>query len=73
MICKSDVEIPSWKKCVLTIHPPSELTFDERMNISTIFDVAIRKTINEMKKEADVTTTDYLKNLNRSMFVHIDL
>lgn len=73
VICKSDVEIPSWKKCVLTIHPPSELTFDERMNISTIFDVTIRKTINEMRKDADDTTTDYLKNLNRTMFVHIDL
>jgi hypothetical protein len=71
--CKSDVEIPSWKECVLTIHPPSDLTFDQRMNISTIFDVTIRKTIAEMGKDADGTTTDYLKNLNRSMFVHIDL
>lgn len=73
VICRSDVEIPSWKKCVLTIHPPSELTFDERMNISTIFDVAIRRTIKEMRKDADDTTTEYLKNLNRNMFVHIDL
>jgi hypothetical protein len=71
--CKFDVEIPSWDKCVLTIHPPPELTFDERMNISTIFDLTIRKTINEMKRDADDTTRDYLKDLNRKMFVHIDL
>ena len=71
--CKSDMEIPSWKKCVLTIHPPSELTFNERMNISTIFDVTIRKAIDEMKRNANETTVDYLKNLNRSIFIHIDL
>ena len=71
--CKFDEEISTWNKCVLTIHPPSDLNFEQRMNISTIFDVTIRKVINEMKKNADPRTSEYLKDLNRNLFVHVDL
>jgi len=73
VICKTDEEIPSWNKCILKVHPPSNLDFKARMNISTIFDITIRKTINELKKNADGNTLEYLKNLNRNLFVHIDL
>jgi hypothetical protein len=73
VICKSDIEIPTWNKCVLTAHPPAKINFDERMNISTIFDITIRTVINEMKKDADEKTLDYLRNLNRNFFVHVDL
>ena len=70
---KTDEEIPSWNKCVLKVHPPPNLNFNARMNISTIFDITIRKTINDLKKNADSNTLEYLKNLNRNLFVHIDL
>jgi hypothetical protein len=73
VVCKSDVEISSWKKCILEVHPPSDLDFQARMNISTIFDIVIRKTIKDLKKDADEDTREYLKNLNRNLFVHIDL
>ena len=73
VICKTDEEIPSWNKCVLEVHPPPDIDFNARMNISTIFDITIRKTINDLKKNADDTTLEYLKNLNRNLFVHIDL
>jgi hypothetical protein len=71
--CKSDIEISSWKKCVFEVHPPPELNFDERMKISTIFDIAIRKEIKELTKNADPSTIEYLQSLNRSLFIHIDL
>lgn len=73
VICKTDEEIPSWNKCVLKVHPPPNIDFNARMNISTIFDITIRKIIDDLKKNADDTTLEYLKNLNRNLFVHIDL
>jgi hypothetical protein len=71
--CKPDFEIPTWNKCVLTIHPNSEIDFGERMNISTRFDSIIRRTITQMKKDADVGTQEYLQNINDNFFVHVDL
>jgi hypothetical protein len=73
VVCKTDVEISSWNKCVLRVHPPPNLDFNERMNISTIFDITIRKAIKDLKENADSNTIEYLQNLNRSLFVHIDL
>lgn len=73
VVCKSDIEISSWKKCVFQVHPPPELNFKERMKISTIFDITIRKEIQELIKDADPSTTKYLQDLNRNLFIHIDL
>jgi hypothetical protein len=71
--CKTDVEISSWNKCVLTVHPSSDLDFKARMNIATVFDLIVRKTINDLKNSADGNAIEYLKNLNRNLFVHVDL
>jgi hypothetical protein len=71
--CKNDDEIPSWNKCIFRVHPPPDLDFNTRMNLSTIFDIAIRKTINDLKKNADSNATEYLQKLNRNLFVHVDL
>lgn len=71
--CKTDTEIPSWSKCIFRVHPPPGLDFNARMNLSTLFDIAIRKTINDLKKDADSNATEYLQKLNRNLFVHIDL
>ena len=73
VVCKTDVEISSWNKCIVTVHPPPDLGFGERMNISTIVDITIRKAIKDLKENADSDTKEYLQNLNRTMFVHIDL
>lgn len=73
VVCKPDIEISSWNKCVLKIHPPPEFDFNARMNISTIFDITIRKSIKDSLKTADEDKKEYLKNLNRTLFVHVDL
>lgn len=72
VVCKSDFEIPSWNKCVLKVHPPSNLAFTKRMNISTTFDITIRNTIKDLKTSSP-EATEYLDNLNRNLFVHIDM
>lgn len=70
---KNDIEFSNWQKCIVRIHPKKSCTFNEKMNISTLFDVTIRHQINELKKEADDNTKEYLNNLNKDLFVHIDL
>ncbi len=73
LICKTDAEISSWNKCILKIRPLDNLKFEERMNISTIIDLLVRKIITEMKKTADQDTSNYLRDITRNFFVHIDL
>jgi hypothetical protein len=71
--CKNDIEFSSWNKCVIKIHMKKSMEFNEKMNISTVFDVTIRKQLNELKKNADEGTVKYLDALNKNLFVHIDL
>lgn len=71
---KSDCEIASWEKTVITIRElPSDMTFEERMKIWEIFDLTIRGRINELRKGADTNADKYLKDLNNNLFVHVEL
>jgi len=71
---KSDIEIPSWEKYIFKISPSSKLSFKERMNIWTTFDIRIRNSIQMLRKMAvDSEQIEYLENLNRNLFVHIEL
>ncbi|MGD0645084.1 MAG: hypothetical protein ABSA75_09285 [Candidatus Bathyarchaeia archaeon] len=70
---KTDFEVASWNKYVLKIHPITNLKFDERMNISTRIDLLVRKTINNMKSNSEPQTTEYLRDISRNFFVHIDV
>jgi hypothetical protein len=73
VVCQSDLEIPSWNKCILKVHPPSTLGFNEKMNISTLFDITIRNVIKSLKETATPEEANYLQDLNRNLFVHIVL
>ena len=69
-----DFEITSWEKTLITIKElPPALTFEDRMKIWETFDLTIRSRINALRKEADENTNEYLENLNRNLFVHIEL
>lgn len=69
----SDAEIPSWKKYVIKINPPSNLDFKARMNIRTLLDMAIRKEIDDLLKSANGNRKEYLNQLSKSLFLHIEL
>lgn len=68
-----DFEIPSWKKLVINVGVPSQVDFKDRMNIWTMFDLAIRNKITSLAKDASDDMREYLGNLNKDLFVHIEL
>jgi hypothetical protein len=70
---KSDLEIPTWEKYVITINLPSRMSFEERMKIWEIFDLTIRSKIADLAKKADEKTREYLDNMNKKLFVHMEL
>jgi len=70
---RTDLEIPSWKKYVITIDFPPQIKFEERTRIWTILDLTIRNRISELAEKADIEIRKYLKNLNKIFFVHIEL
>lgn len=69
----SDSEIPSWKKYVITLNPPSSMDFEAKMNIRTLLDIAIRKEMDGLLKNASEDMKEYLYQLNKSIFIHIEL
>jgi hypothetical protein len=70
---RSDIEMPSWKRYVITVSPPPSLNFKDRMNLWTVFDVTVRKGIVDLAKNADDNKKKYLSELNRNLFVHLEL
>jgi len=70
---KSDLEIPTWEKYVININLPPRTNFDEKMKIWEIFDLTIRNKITGLSKEADDSTKEYLNNINKKLFVHMEL
>jgi len=70
---RTDHEIPSWKKYVIVIDLPPQVEFEERTKIWTIFDLTIRNKLRKLTDKADGEMKDYLNNLNKKLFVHIEL
>lgn len=70
---RTDHEITSWKKYVIELNLPPKIEFKERTKIWTIFDLTIRNKLKELADNADADTKEYLKDLNRKLFVHIEL
>lgn len=70
---RPDLETPSWKKCVITIGLPPQVRFEDRTRIWTIFDLTIRNQIGELAKKGDSDVKEFLYNLNKKLFVHIEL
>lgn len=70
---KSDLEIPTWEKYVITIDLPSRMSFEEKMRIWEIFDLTIRNKISDLAKKVDDKTREYLDNMNKNLFVHMEL
>jgi len=71
---QSDIEIPNWEKSVITIKDlPLKMTFEDKMKIWEIFDLTVRSRIAELAEEMDENTRKYLKDLNRNLFVHMEL
>ena len=69
----TDFEIPSWEKLVINISPLSPMDFKERMNVWTLFDITIRNKIVALAKDADEKTQESLRNLNKRLYLHIEL
>jgi len=70
---REDYEIPTWKKYIITIDFPPHIDFEDRTKIWTIFDLTIRNKIDELAKNADDAIKKYLNELNKKLFVHIEL
>jgi hypothetical protein len=70
---RSDLEMPSWKRYVIVVDPQANLKFKDRMNLWTVFDVTVRKGIADLAKNADDNKKKYLSELNRNLFVHLEL
>jgi hypothetical protein len=73
VISLTDFEIPSWEKLVININPLSSMDFKERMNVWTIFDITIRNKMADLAKDADEKTQEFLRNLNKRLYLHIEL
>jgi hypothetical protein len=73
MSFRSDPEIPSWKKYVITITLPLNIDFNARMNMWTLFDLVIRKEITELAKNASDDERKFFDDLNKSLFLHVEL
>lgn len=71
--CKSDLEIPTWEKYIITVSPPLRMTFEEKMKIWEVFDLTIRNRISDLSKTADRKTEKYLNEINKKLFVHMEL
>ena len=70
---RTDHEIISWKKYVIAINLPPQIEFKERTKLWTIFDLTIRNKLKELVANADGKEKEYLSNLNKKLFVHIEL
>lgn len=70
---RPDFEIPSWRKCVIKVYPPSGLNFKDKMNVWTIFDLTIRNEITQLARDAGDDMKEYLNNLNKDLYVHVEL
>ena len=70
--CDQDEESPSRDKCVIQVHSSSNIDFKQRMKLSTIIDITIRREIKALKN-APNGNLQYFQNLNRNLFVHVDL
>lgn len=73
MSFRSDPEIPSWKKYVIMIIPPASVDFKARMNIRTLFEIAIRKEMDDLLKKTGEDRERCLNQLDKSLFLHIEL
>lgn len=70
---KSDLEIPTWEKYVITVSLPPRMNFDEKMKIWEIIDLTIRGKISDLSKKVDQKTREYLDEINKKLFVHMEL
>jgi len=70
---QNDFEIPSWEKFVINIIPLTPMSFKEKMNVWTLFDIAIRNKIMDLAKDADEKTKESLRDLNKRLYLHIEL
>lgn len=70
---QTDFEIRSWEKIVININPLSPMNFEERMNVWTLFDIIIRSKIVALAKDSDEKTQEFLRSLNKRLYLHIEL
>lgn len=73
VLCDPDQDSPDRLKCLIKIHPPEGLDFKARMNLSTVFDTIVRNEIKFFQEMACPEGRKYFQDINRNLFVHVDL